>query len=70
VKNVYKTADLLRECGYDGVEWTAHPGGFIYPAKATPAEFKRFRGAAADIKADNLVVLFIRGDDPGRKNSL
>ena len=67
LKDVYKTADLLRECGYDGVEWTARPGGFIDPAKATPAELKRSRAAAAaaGIKADNLIVSFLRGNEPG-----
>ena len=57
---MYKTADLLRECGYDGVEWTARPGGFIDPVKATLAELKRSRAAAAaGLKADNLIVSFL-----------
>lgn len=67
MKDAHRTADLLRECGYDGVEWTARPGGFVDPSKATLVELRRVRDAAssAGIKADNLVVSFLRGDDPG-----
>ena len=67
LKDMYKAADLLRSCGYDGVEWTARPGGFIEPATATVAELKRAKAAAASagIKAESLIVGFLRGDDPG-----
>ena len=67
MKDMYKTADLLRDCGYDGVEWTARPRGFIDPATATPAILKQSRSAAAaaGIKAESLIVGFLRGDDPG-----
>ncbi|MBQ2546943.1 MAG: hypothetical protein II557_11695, partial [Clostridia bacterium] len=63
----YKAADLLRSCGYDGVEWTARRGGFVEPATATAADLKRARdaAAAAGIKAESLIVDFLRGDEPG-----
>ena len=47
LKDMYKAADLLRSCGYDGVEWTARRGGFVEPSTATAADLKRARNAAA-----------------------
>lgn len=67
MKDAHRVAELLRSCGYDGVEWTARPGGFVEPENATLAEFRRLRLAAgsAGIKAESLIVSFLRGDDPG-----
>lgn len=67
MKDPYRAAVLLKECGYDGVEWTVRPGGFLDPSKATVSEFLKLQDAArkAGIKADNVVVSFLRGDDPG-----
>ena len=67
LKDMYKAADLLRSCGYDGVEWTARRGGFVEPSTATAADLKRARNAAAaaGIKAESLIVDFLRGDEPG-----
>ena len=67
IGDMHKAADLLRSCGYDGVEWTARKGGFIDPATATLSDMKRAQSAAkaAGIKAESLVVNFLRGDDPG-----
>lgn len=69
MKDVDKAAELLRGCGYDGVEWTVRPGGFLDPAagKATPRNFALAKAAAAKagLKAENIVVSFLRGDDPG-----
>ncbi|MBR4651972.1 MAG: TIM barrel protein [Kiritimatiellae bacterium] len=66
-KDMYKAADFLRSCGYDGVEWTVRPKGFVDPATATLADLRRAKAAAdaAGLKADNIVVGFLRGDDPG-----
>ena len=67
MKDMHKTADFLRSCGYDGVEWTARKGGFVDPNAATAVEFKCAQAAAsaAGIKAESLVVGFLRGDEPG-----
>ena len=67
MKDPYKVAEFLRSCGYDGVEWTVRPDGFLPPDQVTVASMKRLRDAAAKggIKADNIVVNFLRGDDPG-----
>ena len=66
MKDPFKAADFLRSCGYDGVEWTVRPGGFVEPENAVK-ELKGAKAAAdkAGIKADNIVVSFLRGDDPG-----
>ena len=67
IGDMHKAAELLRSCGYDGVEWTARKGGFINPATATLSDMKRAQAAAksAGIKAESLIVDFLRGDDPG-----
>ena len=67
LKDMPRAAAFLRSCGYDGVEWTVRPRGFVDPANATAADLKRAKIAAdeAGIKADNIVVGFRRGDEPG-----
>jgi len=66
LKDPFKAAELLRSCGYDGVEWTARPGGFVEPTRAATDLRKAMSAAkAAGIKADNVVVSFLRGDDAG-----
>ena len=67
LKDPLKAAEFLKSCGYDGVEWTVRPGGFLEPAAATAEKLKALKGAAdkAGIKAENIVVDFLRGDDPG-----
>lgn len=66
LKDTYKAAEFLKSCGYDGVEWTVRPAGFIEPKDAV-AKLKQAKRDAdrAGIKADNIVVSFLRGDDPG-----
>ena len=66
LKDPYKTAEFLRSCGYDGVEWTVRPGGFCEPLDA-PRRMKELKDAAnkAGILADNIVVSFCRGDEDG-----
>ena len=66
LKDPYKAADFLRSCGYDGVEWTVRPGGFLDPKDAAVGTMKRLKDAAdkAGIKAESVVVKFLRGDDP------
>ena len=67
LKDPFKAADFLKSCGYDGVEWTVRTGGFLDPATATAEKMKALMTAAdrAGIKAENIVVEFLRGDDPG-----
>ena len=67
LRDPYKAADFLKSCGYDGVEWTVRKGGFLDPDTATADGMKALRSAAdkAGIKAENIVVDFLRGDDPG-----
>ena len=67
LKDPYKAADFLKSCGYDGVEWTVRKGGFLEPYKVTVASMQVLQDAArkAGIKADNIVVDFLRGDDAG-----
>ena len=66
LKDPYRAAEFLKSCGYDGVEWTVRPGGFIEPEDAV-RKLKAAKAAAdkAGLKADNIVVSFLRGDDPG-----
>ena len=66
MKDPLKTAEFLKSCGYDGVEWTVRPGGFVDPENAA-RDLKAAKQAAdrAGIRADNIVVSFLRGDDPG-----
>lgn len=65
LKDPYMTADFLKSCGYDGVEWTVRNGGFLDPVKASPKKMKALKSAAdkAGIKAENIVVDYLRGDD-------
>ena len=66
LKDPYRAAEFIKSCGYDGVEWTVRPGGFIEPEDAV-RKLKAAKAAAdkAGLKADNIVVSFLRGDDPG-----
>ena len=67
LKDPYKAADFLKSCGYDGVEWTVRKGGFLDPNRATLDGMRTLKSAAdnAGIKAENIVVDFLRGDDSG-----
>ena len=67
LKDPYRAADFLKACGYDGVEWTVRKGGFLEPDKVTAKTMKTLKDAAdkAGIRADNIVVGFLRGDDAG-----
>lgn len=67
LKDPYRAADFIRSCGYDGVEWTVRRTGFLEPADVTVASMKRLKDAAskAGLKADNIVVDSLRGDDAG-----
>ena len=67
LKDPYRAADFLKSCGYDGVEWTIRPNGFLDPDAVTVKAMKVLKDAAdkAGIKAENIVVKFLRGDDPG-----
>ena len=66
LKDPYRAADLLRSCGYDGVEWTVRRDGFLNSDAVTRTGMKRLKDAAekAGIKAENIVVDFASGDDP------
>lgn len=66
LKDPFRAAAFIRACGYDGVEWTVRPGGFVEPSRAA-ADLKVAKKAAeaAGLKAENVVVSFLRGDDPG-----
>ena len=65
LKDPYRAADFLKSCGYDGVEWTVRKGGFLDPDMATADGMKALKSAAdkAGIKAENIVVDYLRGDD-------
>ena len=65
VRDFGRTAALVKGCGYDGIEWTVRPKGFIEPDSA-PAFLKSAKRAAEreGLKAESLVVSFMRGDDP------
>ena len=65
LKDPYRAADFLKSCGYDGVEWTVRVGGFLDPTLATAERMKALKSAAdkAGIKAENIVVDYLRGDD-------
>jgi len=43
---VGRAVAFLKSCGYEGVEWTVRPGGFIDPVSAKAADFKRTKAAA------------------------
>ena len=66
IRDYDRAAVVMKQCGYDGVEWTVRPKGFIEPANAA-RDLKRAKRAAerAGLKAESLVVSFLRGDDPG-----
>ena len=34
IRDYDRAAAVMKRCGYDGVEWTARPKGFIEPANA------------------------------------
>jgi hypothetical protein len=70
LKDPYKAAALLRSCGYDAVEWTARPNGFIDTGSSSvdmAGALKRAKAAADSegLKAESLIVGFVRGDDSG-----
>ena len=66
MKDPFRAAALIRSCGYDGVEWTVRPGGFVEPSRAaTDLKVAKKAAEAAGLKAENVVVSFLRGDDPG-----
>ena len=69
IKDYDRAAAIMRKCGYDGVEWTVRPKGFIEPENAA-RDLKRAKRAAdrAGLKAESLVVSFLRGDDPGAED--
>ena len=69
IRDYDRAAAAMKRCGYDGVEWTARPGGFIEP-KNVARDLKRAKRAAdrAGLKAESLVVSFLRGDDPGAED--
>jgi len=60
-----RAAALVKACGYDGIEWTVRPKGFIEPSLA-PKYLKSAKLAAErnGLKAESLVVSILRGDDP------
>ncbi|MBE6395734.1 MAG: twin-arginine translocation signal domain-containing protein [Lentisphaerae bacterium] len=60
-----RAAAVVKSCGYDGIEWTVRPKGFIDPPLA-PTQLKSAKLAAErnGLKAESLVVSFLRGDDP------
>ena len=64
IRDYDRAAAVMKRCGYDGVEWTARPKGFVEPANAA-RDLKRER---AGLKAESLVVSFLRGDDPGAED--
>lgn len=66
IKDPRRAADFVKSCGYDGIEWTARPGGFCEPCDAA-RRLKELKAAsdAVGLKAESLVVSFLRGDDPG-----
>ncbi len=69
VRDYDRAADLIRRCGYDGVEWTVRPKGFIEPKDAVRALPLAKRAAQrAGLKADSIVVGFLRGDEPGAED--
>jgi sugar phosphate isomerase/epimerase len=65
IKDYERAAALVKSCGYDGIEWTARPKGFIEPSFA-PRYLKVAKRAAEreGLKAESLIVSFLRGDDP------
>ena len=69
IKDYDRAAAVMKQCGYDGVEWTARPKGFIEPSNAA-RDLKRAKSAAAraGLKAESLVVSFLRGDEPGAED--
>ena len=69
IRDYDRAAAVMKRCGYDGVEWTARPKGFIEPANAG-RDLKKAKQAAerAGLRAESLVVSFLRGDDPGAED--
>ena len=69
IKDYDRAVALMKSCGYDGVEWTCRPKGFVEPTNAA-RDLKRAKLAAdrAGLKAESLVVSFLRGDDPGAED--
>lgn len=65
IKDYDRASALVKKCGYDGIEWTARPKGFIEPSMA-PRCLKLAKRAAErnGLKAESLIVSFLRGDDP------
>lgn len=69
IRDYDRAADVIRRCGYDGVEWTVRPKGFIEPSCAA-RDLAKAKCAAekAGLKAESIVVSFLRGDDPGAED--
>ena len=66
IRDFDRAAAVMKQCGYDGVEWTARPKGFIEPGNAArDLKLAKRAAARAGLKAESLVVSFLRGDDPG-----
>ena len=47
IKDYERAAAVVKSCGYDGIEWTARPKGFIEPSLA-PRYLKAAKRAAAE----------------------
>lgn len=65
---IEKAAELLRECGYDGVEWTVRKKGFVEPSDAKNMLPRAMAAARANgLRAQTIVVEFL---DPFEGNNL
>ena len=65
VKDFDRAAAVIKGCGYDGVEWTARPKGFIEPeCAAKHLKSAKLAAERVGLKAESLIVSFLRGDDP------
>ncbi|MCQ2391759.1 MAG: hypothetical protein MJ240_10080, partial [Kiritimatiellae bacterium] len=57
---IEKAAELLRECGYDGVEWTVRKKGFVEPSDARNMLPRAMAAARANgLRAQTIVVEFL-----------
>lgn len=55
-----RTAQLLAEAGYTGVEWTVRPGGFVEPSRARTELPKAVAAAKRHgLTAENIIVDFL-----------
>ncbi len=69
IRDYDRAAAVMKRCGYDGVEWTARPKGFIEPTNAG-RDLKKAKRAAgrAGLQAESPAVPSPRGDDPGAED--